>query len=791
MIKRVDNNGQVHLVTNIRKPRKWRRFEYLQSSGIQHINTGYKPNGDTRVVMKFQYTSYNRPSALFGARNTISGSGANNFNLWCQSNLFAAQYNGNDWTANQKSVDLGTSEPFIVDYNKNICTVKEVSATFTKASFTVNYNLLLLALQDVNGVDNRKSAGKLYYCKVYDKDVLIRDFVPAEYNGQYGLWDLVEDKFYPNKGTGSFTVGPEMKNYDEIYEVRKTSSLLPAGVELYDYIQSSGTQWIDTGYLMNGDNYEINIDAQQGTTTETIYGFQATTQLCTLHQGDIYWNGSTSVGTNRNKNVGTASTFTSRFTLNIKANSGTINYKLNNTTGSYACRYTSFSGVQHTMHLFASNYYNNDHRYSTGKVYSFTIKQGGNLIRNLIPCTYLGEPGMWDTVENKFYRNQGTGQFTLGNKITLKEYEYLQGDGNAYIQESVNSTINSLKWEGLVATPSISSSSRYFIASDSLADKGHYIEFTSRKFGQVTCYQTVNITQNQLYKCEMYINGSTSTISKIQDNDQEYTLTQLSYQGAINNQFSLFRINDQYKSPTGLRIGNNKLYINNQLVRDFIPVSYNGTPGLWDKVEWKFYGNVGSGNFTLGPEKASGIYPVWTPIEYLESTGTQYINTGHVLKNTDIVDVTYDRMTVGWVFGSRASSGSQYSAITNEDNGSSTYNIRYGNTILYTTSPQPSGTVTVHIESGNTKVNGSTVSTTAYGSSFYSGNCYLFTINNNGTAYSGTYGTNRIRRFSIQGACDMIPVRIGNIGYMFDKVTGKMFGNSGTGNFILGPDINL
>jgi len=38
---------------------------------------------------------------------------------------------------------------------------------------------------------------------------------------------------------------------------------------------------------------------------------------------------------------------------------------------------------------------------------------------------------------------------------------------------------------------------------------------------------------------------------------------------------------------------------------------------------------------------------------------------------------------------------------------------------------------------------------------------------------------------------DFIPVRIGNIGYMFDKVTGKMFGNSGTGNFILGPDINL
>jgi len=37
------------------------------------------------------------------------------------------------------------------------------------------------------------------------------------------------------------------------------------------------------------------------------------------------------------------------------------------------------------------------------------MKQDGTLVRNMLPCTYLGEPGMWDTVENKFYRNQGTG----------------------------------------------------------------------------------------------------------------------------------------------------------------------------------------------------------------------------------------------------------------------------------------------------------------------------------------------------------------------------------------------
>ena len=37
---------------------------------------------------------------------------------------------------------------------------------------------------------------------------------------------------------------------------------------------------------------------------------------------------------------------------------------------------------------------------------------------------------------------------------------------------------------------------------------------------------------------------------------------------------------------------------------------------------------------------------------------------------------------------------------------------------------------------------------------------------------------------------DIIPVRVGQVGYMYDKVSGKLFGNLGTGNFILGNDIN-
>ena len=38
---------------------------------------------------------------------------------------------------------------------------------------------------------------------------------------------------------------------------------------------------------------------------------------------------------------------------------------------------------------------------------------------------------------------------------------------------------------------------------------------------------------------------------------------------------------------------------------------------------------------------------------------------------------------------------------------------------------------------------------------------------------------------------NFIPVRVGNVGYMYDKVSGKLFENQGTGNFILGQDIKI
>lgn len=53
--------------------------------------------------------------------------------------------------------------------------------------------------------------------------------------------------------------------------------------------------------------------------------------------------------------------------------------------------------------------------------------------------------------------------------------------------------------------------------------------------------------------------------------------------------------------------------------------------------------------------------------------------------------------------------------------------------------------------------------------------------------------TDKISAFQVtQGnnlVLDLIPVRVGSVGYMYDRVSGTMFGNVGTVDFIVGPDV--
>lgn len=185
-------------------PKRVSFVNYIQSSGAQYIDTGFKPNNNTRVVLDAQMVNATSQSTLycpFGCRGgglffELYKASASNWNLTFLWNSTYSQY---------FSIDYAARHTF--EINKNVATVDDTSLTYTAATFQLGYNLFL-------GADNEAGAStafapmKIYSCQIYDNGTLVRDYLPClDSNGVACLYDQVSGEYVYNAGTGTFTAG--------------------------------------------------------------------------------------------------------------------------------------------------------------------------------------------------------------------------------------------------------------------------------------------------------------------------------------------------------------------------------------------------------------------------------------------------------------------------------------------------------------------------------------------------------------------------------------------------------
>ena len=182
------------------------------------------------------------------------------------------------------------------------------------------------------------------------------------------------------------------------------------------------------------------------------------------------------------------------------------------------------------------------------------------------------------------------------------------------------------------------------------------------------------------------------------------------------------------------------------------------------------------------------------PIEYLESSGTQYIDTGlvHQIQNYEyFIDFTpcqNDNESV--VFGSSNSyvwDGQSWDNTLYIGNTGSTGNGF--NRVAYIRQTTRLVVVNNHV---TVYKDGNITSDFDFSGSIISRRhilLYAYTFNSDNASAKSSQ---RVYSFSIimngVKVLEFIPVRVGYTGYMYDKVSGQLFGNAGTGNFILGPD---
>ena len=194
--------GEAHTDPATGLPSGFTKLAYIQSTGTQYIDTGFKHNQNTRVVMHVKPVSITANAWAFEGRTSSD----------CRKGVFFYYSSGSLWNADyydsngRKSFSgISSTADLNIDYDKNTCTVNGVSVNFTAKTFQSTFNLTLLACNTGGSVAGYLSA-KLYSCQIYDNDVLVRDFVPCiNASGEIGLFDMVNRQFYGNAGTGTFT----------------------------------------------------------------------------------------------------------------------------------------------------------------------------------------------------------------------------------------------------------------------------------------------------------------------------------------------------------------------------------------------------------------------------------------------------------------------------------------------------------------------------------------------------------------------------------------------------------
>ena len=181
----------------------YKQLEYIQSSGTQYIDTGFKPNQNTKFEVDLAIT--NTGCHVFGARTAYLNKAFVLF--WASNSEFCIQmadsdFNGGTFDTTKRYKVTMTSSQLFLDDN--------LQASYSVGDFQCEQNAWLMSCYSSSASEYAR--GRLYSAKIYDGNTLVRNFIPCKNpDGVIGMWDDVNSVFYGNAGTGSFAAGAEVK----------------------------------------------------------------------------------------------------------------------------------------------------------------------------------------------------------------------------------------------------------------------------------------------------------------------------------------------------------------------------------------------------------------------------------------------------------------------------------------------------------------------------------------------------------------------------------------------------
>ena len=219
----------------------------------------------------------------------------------------------------------------------------------------------------------------------------------------------------------SFNIASNIFIYKEPYQkdIISYQWKLPDEYQEVEYIESTGTQYIDTGIIGRPNiKVETNFELTDSTNISNcgFIGSRENSGTSRFYIISFYSN---------KWHLGLPSDFTSSThpivrneIQNVIFQSIDGNYSLT-VNGTEIYNGNSTFSTTYPMYLFGVNNYGTVSRQSSFKLYTLKIQQDGNYIRNYIPCYRKsdGEIGLYDLISQTFFTNQGTGEFLKGEDV--------------------------------------------------------------------------------------------------------------------------------------------------------------------------------------------------------------------------------------------------------------------------------------------------------------------------------------------------------------------------------------
>ena len=407
------------------------------------------------------------------------------------------------------------------------------------------------------------------------------------------------------------------------------SATLPSGYTELEYIESTGTQYIDTGVVpANGFGFEIDVmPLTEITTTAT------PALICGSSKRNGGWWGGVMLGTYPTLPQGQATWFKydtttvyatmydPGFVAYTRCTMKNINNHFTSSTGkNYNTPYVTDSYINGNLYLFAINTDVGVRASSAGiRLYSCKLYNGTTVIRNFIPAKRNSDNvvGLYDTVNNIFYTNSGTGTFNAGPVVLPCGYtrlEYIESTGTQHIDTGVYAQTGSIievdfQITSKVAPDNVHGNQVIYgnTPTGMINNKwAGWVSFLSNPKTNVTSY-----VYDIAYDVNGYADLNRHTIRQESnkfylDNNLRYTVPSANFTNSSSVLLFVRKDNSIIAHMVG-RIYSAKIW------SDGTNLSFNGIPakrnsdgaiGMYDTVTKTFFTNAGTGTFIAGPELA-------------------------------------------------------------------------------------------------------------------------------------------------------------------------------------------